>query len=217
MLPGKFFFTCTHESDEDFITVKYLQDLAQQAGIETDFLYINEIGVDDRELFATTKGELLRNIFKLYPWEWMFGEEFGGFLILNQLGMNWVEPPYKAILSNKMLLPYLYQLFPDSPYILPCAYDKPLWGDYVRKPVFSREGANVTIFKNGIPVQETNGSYGDEGFIYQQYFPIPTYKGYTPVIGSWLIGGEPAGIGIRESNSLITDNKSLFCPHYFLT
>jgi len=34
-----------------------------------------------------------------------------------------------------------------------------------------------------------------------------------PVIGSWIIGQDAAGIGIREANNLITDNKSRFVPH----
>jgi len=216
LLPGKLYFTCMHDSDEDYITTKYLEDLAQQAGIDTGFLYLNEIGVDERELFCTTEGELIRNVFKLYPWEWMFREEFGKYLAVNQHGNIWIEPPYKAVLSNKMLLHYLYELFPHSPYILPCQYGHPLSSSYVRKPVFSREGANVSIMHNGTVLQETGGDYGAEGYIYQSYFPIPTFNNKTPIIGSWVIGGEPAGIGIRESANLITDNKSLFCPHYFL-
>jgi glutathionylspermidine synthase len=38
--------------------------------------------------------------------------------------------------------------------------------------------------------------------------------GQTALIGSWIIGGEAAGIGIRESSSKITDNMSRFVPHY---
>lgn len=215
-LPGKLFFASAHGSEEDFITTKYLEDVAQQAGIDTAFLYMNEVGVDDRELFCTPQGEIIRNIFKLYPWEWMMREEFGRYLTLNQYGMNWIEPPYKAILSNKMLLKYLYELFPTSPFILPCAYGKPLSDSYVRKPVFSREGANTLIVHKNVVLEETGGVYGEEGYLYQEYFPIPQHEGRTPVIGSWLIGGEPAGMGIRESDGLITNNTSLFCPHYFL-
>ena len=216
LLPGRLFFSCVHESDEDYMTVKYLEDLAAQSGIDTGFLYLNEIGIDDRELFCTTEGELIRNIFKLYPWEWLFREEFGPYLVLNRLGNHWIEPAYKAILSNKMLLHFLYELFPHSPYILPCRYGAPLTQHYVKKPVFSREGANITIHQPYQADEQTGGDYGDEGFVYQEYFPIPTHHGFTPVIGSWVIGGQAAGIGIRESAGRITDNRSLFCPHYFV-
>jgi glutathionylspermidine synthase len=40
--------------------------------------------------------------------------------------------------------------------------------------------------------------------------------GNYPVIGSWVIDGESAGIGIRESGTMITNNLSRFVPHAFM-
>ncbi len=213
--PGKLFFSCVNNSQEDFITVKYMQDIADQAGIQNDFIYIEDLGLNRNNQFATRSGELIKNIFKLYPYEWMFHEEFGPALVNTKDECFWVEPAYKAILSNKMLLKYLYQLFPDSPYILPCEFGKPITKNYVKKPVFSREGANITIINNGQVADVTKGEYGEEGFLFQEYFDIPKFNGMTPVLGSWLIGGEAAGMGIRESSNLITNNMSYFCPHFF--
>ncbi len=34
-----------------------------------------------------------------------------------------------------------------------------------------------------------------------------------PVIGSWIIDGEPAGMCVRESDTMITNNLSRFIPH----
>jgi len=62
-------------------------------------------------------------------------------------------------------------------------------------------------------IEKTFGEYGAEGFIFQQLFELPDFDGNYPVIGSWIIGQEPAGLGIREANGLITDNKSRFVPH----
>ena len=36
-----------------------------------------------------------------------------------------------------------------------------------------------------------------------------------PVLGSWVIDGTAAGIGIRESATPVTDNLSAFVPHLF--
>jgi glutathionylspermidine synthase len=36
------------------------------------------------------------------------------------------------------------------------------------------------------------------------------------VIGSWVIDGEAAGMGIRESDGPVTNNTSRFVPHLFL-
>jgi glutathionylspermidine synthase len=62
-------------------------------------------------------------------------------------------------------------------------------------------------------LQFTEGEYGREGFIFQELFELPDFEGHYPVVGSWVIGQEPAGMGIREANSLITDNVSRFVPH----
>lgn len=216
LYPGPLFFSSVKENTEDFMTVKYLQDCAEQAGIQTDFIYLEDIGVNERVKFTTANGDLIPNIFKLYPWEWLFAEEFGPYLSHNREQTLWIEPPYKAILSNKMLLVYLYQLFPNSPYLLPTYFgdDRGL-KSYVKKPVFSREGANVSIVEGGRIIEDEGGHYGREGFIYQQYFPLPQFDGNNAVIGSWVVGGNPAGMGIRESSNLITNNWSRFCPHYF--
>jgi len=209
-------FTAVRDHTEDYMTVKYLEDCAAQAGLHTHFLYLDELSVNAADRFCDPDGNPIKSIFKLYPWEWLFREEFGQYLpIQNNVEMDWVEPAWKAILSNKMLLVVLHELFPDSPYILPARFNEPLPGSYVRKPVFSREGANVTIVKNGVVQEETTGEYGDEGFIYQQYTELPNFSGNVPVIGSWLIGSIPAGMGIRESSGLITGNTSRFVPHFF--
>jgi glutathionylspermidine synthase len=52
-------------------------------------------------------------------------------------------------------------------------------------------------------------------YIYQQYCAPPNFDGNYPVLGSWVIDGESAGIGIRESNTLVTGNFSRFVPHIF--
>lgn len=207
---------CVDENLEDLMTVKYLEDVASQSGFDTHFLYMDQLGFDDKQrTFVDDRGEEISTIFKLYPYEWMMGEEFGPELIPTRDKCWWIEPAWKMLLSNKMILCVLHELFPDSPYILPCSTSQPSHGDYVRKPLLSREGANVTIIKNGYALEETNGEYGEEGYVFQQYTALPDFGGNHPVVGSWIIGGEPAGMGIRESDGLITGNTSRFVPHYF--
>lgn len=218
LLPGKLFFTCNNNM-EDFVTTKYLQDVATQAGIDTEFIYIDDIGLDENDCFIDDNGNKINNIFKLYPYEWLFDEPFGEYLVKNKENCLWIEPAYKAILSNKMMLKYIYELFPDSPYILPCVVAKdidttslPL--SYAKKPIFSREGENVSLVIDGKIIEETDGEYGEEGYVYQQYFELPEFDGKHPILGSWVIGGKPAGFGIRESAGRITNVTSSFCSHY---
>ena len=219
LLPGPLYFSCLKDNLEDYMNVKYLQDVAEQAGLETEFIYIEDISMNMAGDFITPANMNVRNIFKLYPYEWMFNEEFGKHLDPTKENCYWIEPAYKAILSNKMLLKYIYELFPDSPYILPCTFSTSnlsLEGKFVKKPVFSREGANISIVAEGKLLEQTGGDYGEEGFLYQEYFELPVFGGAHPIIGSWVIGGKSAGIGIRESDGLITNNTSRFCPHYFV-
>jgi glutathionylspermidine synthase len=70
--------------------------------------------------------------------------------------------------------------------------------------------------KQGTMLAETSGEYGEEGYIYQALCTLPDFGGNYPLLGSWVVGQEAAGIGIRESRSLITDNSSRFVPHLIL-
>lgn len=203
---------------EDDATVLYLRDTAQQAGLRTVQLRMEEIGWDHlRGEFADLQGTHIRSIFKLYPWEWMVHEGFG-----MQLGqavdrVQWMEPAWKMILSNKGILPILWERNPGHPNLLPAYREEFLFRDgvdaYVAKPLLSREGANVRIVSPWHPPTATDGDYGEEGFIFQEFAPLPDFDGARPVIGSWIIGQEAAGMGIRESAGPITDNLSRFVPH----
>ncbi len=208
----RLYFSCLDEYPEDFMNVSYLQDCAEQAGLETLFVGIRDIGLK-RNRFIDLNEKPIDTIFKLYPWEWMMHEEFGDALLKSPT--TWIEPPWKMVLSNKAILPILWKLFPGHPNLLEAYFDHPgPLKDYAKKPILSREGANVTIVENEAVITETHGEYGYEGYVYQQLRKLPDFNGNHPVIGSWLIGGNAAGIGIRETGGLVTDNLSRFVPHY---
>ena len=120
------------------------------------------------------------------------------------------------LLSNKGLLPILWELFPEHPNLLP-AFETaaPLGGRYIRKPKLSREGNNVAWVEGGVVVEETGGDYGDEGHVYQAQAAMPDFEGHRPVFGVWVIDHEAAGLGIREDTRRITGNLSRFVPHFF--
>ena len=211
---GTLHFSCMKESLEDLTTTEYLRDTAIQAGFKTQLIYMDDIGWDaENQVFEDLQGQDIRNIFKLYPYEWLIFDDFGKNIMLDKNKTNWIEPSWKMILSNKAILPILWQLFPESPYLLPTYFDSVELIDYVKKPILSREGANVTVVENNQYVTHTEGVYGEEGFIYQALCPLPESDGNFALVGSWVIGQEAAGIGIRESDTLITDNGSRFVPH----
>ena len=207
-------FACVRDNPEDLGNVEYLRDTALQAGIDARFIHVEDIGWDaPARSFVDLEDGGICALFKLYPWEWMVREAFGTHL--ERSGMKLIEPPWKMILSNKGILPILWELFPDHPNLLP-AYFEPgrIEGDSVEKPLYSREGANVTIRTQGA-TRHSVGTYGAEGHIHQAYAPLPNLGGGFVVIGSWIVGESAAGIGIREDSSPITRNTSRFLPHYF--
>ncbi|MGC3979247.1 MAG: glutathionylspermidine synthase family protein [Paludibacteraceae bacterium] len=210
-------FTAVKDNLEDLTTTEYMRDCAIQAGLDTKFINLLDIGWNaDYKEFRDLEEMQLKNIFKLYPYEWLVNEEFGNHLIPDRNNSFWIEPSWKMILSNKAILPILWQLNPGHENLLEAytEFDKIALGfSYARKPILSREGANIQLFDNGSLISQTGGNYGEEGYIYQELCPLPNFNGNYSLIGSWVVGQEAAGIGIRETNSLITDNLSRFVPH----
>jgi glutathionylspermidine synthase len=209
----------TTENTEDAGTLAYLEDTARQAGLATTLIDIADIGWRDDSGFVDPDDRPIELMFKLYPWEWMFHDAFGERLM--KAPTRWIEPPWKAILSNKGILPLLWEMFPDHPNLLPAFFeDDPnaarLGASFVRKPLYSREGANVALISEGVTLVEQQGPYGAEGFIRQAFAPLPNFSGQYPVLGSWLIDHTPCGLSIREDENPITGNTSRFLPHAIL-
>jgi len=232
-LPGDevhFTWTTAETSGEDLMTVGYLLETAKQAGLTCHLLPVDAIGWNDSAGFLDQEGRRIRTLFKLYPWEWMVNETYGP-RALKRMGTDvgetqWIEPIWKMLWSNKGLLVALWECFPDHPYLLPAyfAEDAPTDLDaYVVKPLLAREGANAKIVAPGAKVLDEgpDQGYGEEGFVVQAYVELPTFPydgpgstGLTrPVLGSWVVDMAAAGIGIRESDGLITNNLSRFVPH----
>jgi glutathionylspermidine synthase len=207
------------DNPEDLTTLTYLEDTAKQAGLETTLLAIESIGWREPGGFVGLDDETIALAFKLYPWEWMFHDAFGEKLA--GASTRWIEPPWKAILSNKGLLALLWEMFPGHPNLLPAFFEdepgaKTLSSSFVRKPLLSREGANIAIVRHGDVVASQQGPYGAEGYIRQALAPLPNFSGQYPVLGSWLVDHVPCGLSIREDENPITGNTSRFLPHAIL-
>jgi glutathionylspermidine synthase len=203
--------------EEDRITIEYLRDTAHQADLRTATIAMHDIGWHAAtSSFVDLGKQPIRSIFKLYPWEALLKDSFGSHALSTMRQTQWIEPIWKMLWSNKALLAVLWELFPDHELLLPAFLDGPRdLQSYVRKPFFGREGANVTISLNGITMESTAGSHSGDPFVYQQFANLASCGSTRAVVGSWLIDGEPAGIGIRESNGYVTTNTSRFVPHLF--
>ncbi len=209
-------FSGIRQHAEDEMTLLYLRDCCEQAGVKVKHVFVDDIGWHKKEsCFVDLDNERIERCFKLYPWEWLWEEEFGSHLVNDCI--QFIEPMWKMLLSNKGLLPVLWELFPDHPNLLP-AHDtaEPLGGTYIRKPKLSREGSNVSWVEGGVVLEENGGNYGEEGFVYQSPAALPEFAGHHPIFGVWVINHDAAGLGIREDSRRITGNLSRFVPHFFI-
>ncbi|KUL29500.1 glutathionylspermidine synthase family protein [Actinoplanes awajinensis] len=238
-----FAYETSDTSGEDRMNVAYLMSTAEEAGFPVELIAMSQIGWDvagDRVVYVSAPGREnqavpIDVIFMLYPWEWFWHEEGGKAFFRNMAdpekrGTVWLEPPYKAaLLGNKALLPVLWKLFGDDPergkYLLPAFFADSKGAktltSYAKKPIWGREGGSVTLVKDGVPISENPSEYGTDGlFVVQELCELPSFDGLEgtvhPVIGSWLIDGEPAGMGIREGlgvEGLVTKDNCNFLPH----
>ncbi|TDZ32286.1 putative acid--amine ligase YgiC [Colletotrichum trifolii] len=224
---------------EDAMNAMLLMDTCQQAGWATKVLTVEEISLSTKEdRFYDAQGNHIDVIFKLYPWEFMINQPFAEacFRDMNNIGKRdkddnyiggtiWIEPPYKLLWSNKTLFAILWELFKDDPrskWLIPTYFDNEVpesLTSFARKPIFAREGADVVLKKDGNLIQDAStGWYGAEGYVVQELALLPDFKdlqnkSHYPVLGLWMVDGDPVGMGIREDETPVTTNASVFIPH----
>ncbi len=218
-IEGRLTLACARDSAEDEGTIEYLADCAKQAELETALIYIDQIGVDAKGRFTATDDTTIPWLFKLYPWEWMFREDFAR--RVPGSGTHFIEPAWKAILSNKGLLPLLWQRHRNHPNLLPAFFEgdsdaRSVGDSFVKKPLLSREGWNIEVVVKGQRQSAKDGKYGGEGHIVQAFQPLPDFGGVYPMCGVWLVASQPAGMCIREDRGLVTTDDARFIPHVIL-
>ncbi|MFE9039532.1 glutathionylspermidine synthase family protein [Streptomyces sp. NPDC012421] len=220
--PVHFAHSETDELGEDLMTVAYLRETAEQAGLATEALSVERIGWDRlSRRFVDEKLRFIRSCFKLYPWEWLVTDRFGKHVLstLDNGGGSgttcWIEPAWKMLLSNKALLAILWELYPGHPNLLPAYLDGPrelaTTTGWAAKPLLGREGAGVTLHEPGSEVVVR-----DEPCCYQGLAPLPDFDGNRTLLGAWVVEDEAAGLGIRESAGPVTDEYARFLPHVIL-
>jgi glutathionylspermidine synthase len=199
------------DEDDDRMTIAYMEDVAHQAGWRTLPMQIEDLGFDGRG-FVDSEGVYVQALFKLYPWDWLAQEKFFDHLV--ELDPAVMESAWRVIASSKGLLPILWELFPDHPNLLPASFKNDArLGPRVSKPVLGREGSDIQFIDMTDEPFAPTGPYERQKRIYQTYHPLPCFDGWYPVIGSWIIDGEPCGIGVREDRSRVTGPGAKFRPH----
>ena len=146
--PGEeVYFTSFEGQEEDYATVEYMAACAKDAGMVCEYIPLQSISLNTDDKFCTKEGKVIESLFKLYPWEDMFLDDYGP--SISDGGVRWVEPIWKSLISNKGILPVLWEMFPDHPNLIPSYFEEDIdiaslvETTFVRKPIFSREGSSV--------------------------------------------------------------------------
>lgn len=215
-----YFTTNADASTEDWQNIHYMLLTAYEAGRNTSSIDIESIGFDSAtNKFVDVNLEGIDAVFKLYPWEYMIQDEFAQKIMLTST--EFIEPPWKMLISNKIFLVHLWSKFKNHPLLLEThLLDGNIVNDtkkWMAKPILGREGINVYEYKkNTSPdIKVYDESYSNQSNIIQEAFNVDLFDGMTPVIGSWIVGDESCGMGIREDRG-ITTNRSLFTPHILI-
>lgn len=204
-------FACVWDNLEDRQTIAYLAETAEQAGKSVELLDMSEIGFSEQGRFTDPAERPIERLFKLYPWEWLAEEPF--FAEIGQERARFTEPAWKMMLSNKAILPILWELNPGHPLLLPAFDSRDALGPverWVEKPFFGREGSGVSVHSRG-PFHSPASSAGQT--VYQQHAPLFQAGGQHVVWGLWMVGDECRGLSARGDASPVTGNLSRFLPH----
>ncbi|MCB1751961.1 MAG: glutathionylspermidine synthase family protein [Gammaproteobacteria bacterium] len=213
----KLLFSSVRNLAEDERTVKYLQSVAHDAGFYTDFCYMDEAGFD-QELGVFNKDRQLADFwFKLYPWEDIASEELELCRMLEKIairgGTRFLNPAYTLLFQSKGMLKILYDLYPDSPYLLKTDF-QPLNGiRQVEKKLFGREGANTAILNaGGERIAVTDGPYAHCKNVYQEFTELPKDAAGNHYQAGVFYIWEACGLGFRRGGAIL-DNMSKFSGH----
>ncbi|EAI7243909.1 glutathionylspermidine synthase family protein [Campylobacter upsaliensis] len=209
----KILFSSVAGNKEEELTTKLLAHIAKDAGFECDFSYVDEVEFGEEGIFKN--GVNYGYWFKLIPWEEIAIEEGELAMLLTQIMRNQkaiiLNPAYTLLFQSKGILKILWELYPNHPLLLESSYE-PLQGkDFVRKPMFGREGANISIVKDDVKLQENIGPYGNNKMIYQQYYELNSNENEYYQAGVFF-AYEGCGLGFRKGG-LIIDNASKFVGH----
>ena len=212
----KILFSSIEGNDEEEATTKLLQQMATDAGFVTKFEFLQNVRFDEEGIYDSDDINY-EYWFKLYPWEDIAVDEPELATMLTKIIQNQkaiiLNPPYTLLFQSKGMMAILYELFPDSPYLLKTSFE-PLKGiKQVEKPVFGREGANTKIIDaNGTITAETTGPYENYKKVYQEYNEFPKDMHGAKYQAGVFFAYEACGLSFRKGGEIL-DNMSKFVGH----
>ena len=214
-LGWKILFSSISSSSEDINTTKLLEHIANEAGFNTDFEFIENVQFSDDGIFKDD--ESFEFWFKLIPWENIAIEESELALILTEIIKEKraiiFNPAYSLMFQSKGFMKILWDLYPNHPLLLETSFEPLENKKQVEKRCFGREGANTKIINSdgSIDVQ-TDGDYEGHKAIYQEYVELPTDSMGNSYQAGVFFAYEACGLGFRRGEKIL-NNMSKFVGH----
>jgi glutathionylspermidine synthase len=213
----KILFSSIYGNEEEEATTRLLQQIATDAGFNTGFEYLENVKFDENGIFDRDDNQY-EYWFKLYPWEDIAVDEPELATILTNIMQNQsaiiLNPAYTLLFQSKGMLKILYDLFPDSPYLLKTSFE-PLEGvKHVEKSVFGREGANIKIFSADKKLlNQQDGPYGNYKKVYQEYVELNMDESGAKYQAGVFFAYEACGLSFRKGSEIM-NNMSKFVGHF---
>jgi glutathionylspermidine synthase len=186
------------DEPEDQLTLVYLRDTAEQAGLKTLQMFMEEIGWnEDAKAFLDPAEDQMFSIFKLYPWEAMVREEFGVHALDTYPQMRWIEPIWKMLLSNKGILPILWELYPNHELLLPAFFEPEATGPVTSEWTQVNDGG-FGRGHNSAPIPSSLSKLASGPFGMRDYVSKP------------LLSREGANIKIVRNGSTVMETDGMY-------
>lgn len=208
---------------EDDVTTQIIREAAGDV-MPGDYLHWTDVCIDRRQGVCSVDagGQYIRNLYnvviKMVPWDLLFLEDE---LMARELVRSMEEhpdlvvcnPPYAAIYQSKALAAVMWELFPDSPYLLRSSMRPLQTKSYVRKPIWGREGRNIAVFENGDCLAQTDGFYKNQPELFQERAQMASDGARFYQAGVFISMEEPCALGFRRSASPVITTDDELCGH----
>lgn len=213
--------TLGHPEDDD--NARVLLRAAERAGLYAELAHLPSVhfAPGDGVYRQLGPGAWTRFgiLVKLFPWDWVDAEEPA---LLDDLGdllrdghLTVANPPYASLMQSKATLAELHRRHRGAERYLAAGWGATpavATGAYVTKPLFGREGENVTVHTpDGAPLASVDGDYGHQARIWQARTALPADNtGNTYQAGVYLANAVPCALAWRRRDGLIVDEDSEF-------
>lgn len=210
---------------EDTLTSETIAQVFHAVGARSYLTTLQSLNHDvlsmEKPFFVDGVSKPMDAVFMLLPWEemWSTGTDILSHWQHWYNRVTFFEPAWRWFLANKAILAWVTHLMETDEsfrakwsdvahlrtYMTPDRFIAE-GRDYVSKPVIGRLSQNISVVRQGQTSAPTEGMYGGEPMVYQEFLAPGKVEGRNNfIIGGWMAGGEVASLCFREFDGAVLD------------